>query len=406
PTFHKAKHIKYWLRCLKTLLPTAYTSNDSQRMTFAFFTLSALDLLDALYDHTTADERQGYADWIYRCQHPGGGFRGFTGAKGGNDVDQEGNCWDPANLAATFFALAALIVLGDGMDSVRARECLEWVRRLQRSDGSFGEAIGKGGVIEGGGDIRYCYLAAGVRWVLRRAEMERAGDIDVEGLVGYVGRSVTYEGGIAQAPFHEAHAGCTYCGVGVLKLLGRLPTPGDETKNEGLLQNVLRWLVYRQTLYLLEDDDFTMVGEDLSDLAAKVPEPPFQMQAAYPVPALDAWKESEMSSKVSTEAQQCAGFNGRCNKMLRKPHLQDFNAIRNYLLGKTQHVIGGFGKMCGDPPDILHSYLGLAALATIHEPELRSTDPTLCISMRAREDFEQRTTVPTATKEVSHLDDR
>ncbi|KAL9104072.1 MAG: hypothetical protein Q9163_000924, partial [Psora crenata] len=56
--FHKSKHIKYWLRCLKTLLPSAYTSNDSQRMTFAYFTLSALDLLDALDDHITTEERR------------------------------------------------------------------------------------------------------------------------------------------------------------------------------------------------------------------------------------------------------------------------------------------------------------------------------------------------------------
>ena len=186
PSFSKAKHIKYWLRCLKTLLPTAYTSNDTQRMTFAFFTLSALDLLDALFDHTTIEERQGYTNWIYRCQHAKGGFKGFTGGDGGDKLQGEGDCWDPANLAATFFALAALMILGDGMERVRKRECLEWVRRLQRDDGSFGEAFGRGGVIEGGADIRYCYLATGVRWILRRGDLESLGDIDVESLVRYV----------------------------------------------------------------------------------------------------------------------------------------------------------------------------------------------------------------------------
>ena len=193
PTFHKARHIKYWLRCLKTLLPTTYTGNDSQRMTFAFFTLSALDILDALFDHTSAEERQEYVDWILRCEHPDGGFRGFTGADGGCGVEvkQEGRCWDPANLAATFFALAALMVLAEGMERIRKRECLEWVGRLQRKDGSFGEAIGRGGVIEGGEDTRYCYLAAGVRWILRRGEMEDAvDDTNVESLLGYVQRSV------------------------------------------------------------------------------------------------------------------------------------------------------------------------------------------------------------------------
>ena len=206
PSFNKAKHIKYWLRCLKTLLPTAYTSNDTQRMTLAFFTLSALDLLDALYDHTTIEERQGYVDWIYRCQHADGGFKGFTGGAGGEDAPGEGACWDPANLAATFFALAALMILGDGMERVSKRRCLDWVRRLQRHDGSFGEAIGRNGVIEGGEDVRYCYLAAGVRWILRRGEIGEVDDIEIEGLVLYVENSmVNFSQSFRWLYHHEAH---------------------------------------------------------------------------------------------------------------------------------------------------------------------------------------------------------
>ncbi|KAG8525463.1 uncharacterized protein KY384_009107 [Bacidia gigantensis] len=76
--------------------------------------------------------------------------------------------------------------------------------------------------------------------------------------------------------------------------------------------------------------------------------------------------------------------------MLHKVHLQDFNAMREYLLNKTQHAIGGFGKVVGDTPDILHSYLGLAALACLHDPDLRSIDPILCMSVRARDEFESK----------------
>ena len=75
-------------------------------------------------------------------------------------------------------------------------------------------------------------------------------------------------------------------------------------------------------------------------------------------------------------------------------------------------MIGGFGKLCGDPPgkmarlssfpgflftdqrsDILHSCLGLAALATMRDPDLRTIDPMLCVSVRAREAFEARKTI-------------
>lgn len=190
PVFSKAKHIKYWLRCLKTFLPNQYTSNDSQRMTLAFFTLSALDLLDALQDHTTAHERQGYIDWIYRCQCSDGGFKGFTGTDAGEKVHGDGRCWDPANLAATYFALAALIVLGDSMERIRSLECVQWIRRLQKADGSFGEAIGKDGTIEGGADVRYCYLAAGVLYILRRGNWHSAENIDLDGLTDYIKKSI------------------------------------------------------------------------------------------------------------------------------------------------------------------------------------------------------------------------
>ena len=225
--FNKAQHVKYWLRCLKTHLPTQYTANDSQRITFAFFTLSALDLLGVLHDRTSAAERDDYTEWIYRCEHSDGGFRGFSGADVGEArLDKTPGPWDPANLAATFFALAALTVLGDTLERVKRRKCLAWLETLQLKDGSFGEALGEGGKVEGGGDIRYCYLAAAVRWMLRGDEEiardeEGIKDIDVPALVGFIissqvsmgnrtGKTCadgnkSYEGGIGQAPFHEAH---------------------------------------------------------------------------------------------------------------------------------------------------------------------------------------------------------
>lgn len=191
-TLHKARHIKYWLRCLKTHLPTAYTPNDSQRITLAFFILSALDLLGVLHEKTTPAERTEYVEWILLCQHPGGGFRGFTGTMYGGQSDggTSTNEWDPANLAATYFALAALVVLGEGMQKVRTKETLNWLRSLQRPNGSFGEALGKGGRVEGGEDMRFCYLAALVRSCLRKGAMEEMDDIDVEALVRYIESSV------------------------------------------------------------------------------------------------------------------------------------------------------------------------------------------------------------------------
>lgn len=187
---NRERHIKYWLRCLKTYLPAVhYTSSDSNRVVLAFFIVSALDLLGALYSNTTVAERADYVDWIYRCQHPEGGFRGFTGTNLGALRSEENAHWDPANLPATYFALAALVILGDDLSRVKRRKCLEWLPRLQRADGSFGETLGEGALIEGGRDMRFCNCAAGVRRILRGSggaidhDIE---DINVEGMVRYI----------------------------------------------------------------------------------------------------------------------------------------------------------------------------------------------------------------------------
>jgi len=74
-------------------------------------------------------------------------------------------------------------------------------------------------------------------------------------------------------------------------------------------------------------------------------------------------------------------------QMMKKLHLVDFNGNRRFLLEKTQHLIGGFAKLPvpGTPPDILHSFMGLASLALMREEGLNRLDPTLCISMQAKE---------------------
>lgn len=85
-------------------------------------------------------------------------------------------------------------MLGDGLERVKKKECWEWLKSLQLADGSFGEAHGEGLCVEGERDVRFCYCAAAVRWILRRVrgmseieEREDEGeDIDVEGLVRFV----------------------------------------------------------------------------------------------------------------------------------------------------------------------------------------------------------------------------
>lgn len=226
--FNKQKHVNYWKRCLKTFLPSAYTSTDSNRMLLAFFIVCSLDLLGALHGQTTQAERAGYIEWIYNCQLPDGGFRGFPGADFGGRRSEQNRVWDPANVPATYLALSALLILRDGLERVKRRECLQWLRKLQRPNGSFGQTLGADGAIEGGTDSRFGYCACMARFILRGAvlgDVDGVPDIDVDSLVAciresqvrtqrtlYMSRitltadaSKTYDGGISEAPFHEAH---------------------------------------------------------------------------------------------------------------------------------------------------------------------------------------------------------
>lgn len=212
------RHIKYWQRCLRSLLPTQYTSTDSSRMTLGFFILSALDLLGAGPDTFPEAERANIRKWILKCQHPLGGFCGSPNHRYPDayyvDVGKGEQQMDPANLPATFFALLSLAFVGN-FGGVDRRKCLKWLKKLQRPDGSFGELITQEGKVEGGSDMRYCHVAMAVRWMLGGVEGDE-GDVDVEKLVGHVRAGQTYDGGISESSQHEAHgkssiSKCCFC---------------------------------------------------------------------------------------------------------------------------------------------------------------------------------------------------
>ncbi len=185
----KERHITYWLRCLKVFLPSAYHSMDSNRMMLACFTLSALDLLDALTSKTSEQERALYADWIYNCQRPDGGFRGSPSSNLGDRSNESNTVWDPASVAATFFALCSLVILRDDFSRLKRRECLRWLKKLQREDGSFGQTLGDGGRIEGGFDTRFCHTAMVVRWILNGGSVQSRDDdddVDIDALASKI----------------------------------------------------------------------------------------------------------------------------------------------------------------------------------------------------------------------------
>ncbi|KAL1895922.1 geranylgeranyl transferase type-1 subunit beta [Sporothrix stenoceras] len=434
PPLDNARHLRYWQRCLRTLLPHQYTANDSTRMTLGCFSVAAADVLAAGPTSTsllTPSDRKAFRTWVLACQHPGGGFAGapthvfpkpvyssFDFVEGKSTVGAPGE----ANIAATLFALQLLALLANDETSgetsgksersedrkegaflgVNRNATLRWLRRLQRDNGSFGEYVsevvdprvagGKRSVIGGGADMRYCYIAAMIRWMLGGGSGdEDAQDIDVDALVLYMRRGQTYDGGFSESSTHESHAGYAFCAIAALELLGRAPE-GDPTTTRSQsgndlfargiadLPGLLRWLGSRTFLYKTGDDS----DEE------------------------EEWHESIVTDVTPESLLQPAchpllGFNGRCNKHadscytwwtvgtlailqrhgygLADDTTANWEASRGFLLEQMQHVIGGFSKTPGSPPDVYHSYLSLAALATQGEPTLKAFDPAMSVSL-------------------------
>ncbi|RVX73892.1 hypothetical protein B0A52_02782 [Exophiala mesophila] len=386
-TLDMKRHIKYWTLCAR-LLPEQYTSSDANRMSFGFFIVAALDLLDVLDTVISESERRSWIEWIYACQVPHtGGFRGFTGTNLGGLRSPMNWHWDPASLPNTYFALATLTILGDDLSRVSRNECLRWISRLQAPDGSFGEFFGPEGEVVGGSDPRLCLCAVGTLKLLGADQTTASrpwNDIDQFRLRQFIANCQGLEGGIGEAPLLEAHSGLTYCGIATLSFLSLLSERGssvhDVADQAGLAtEDCARWMLDRQTTWI-EDDEEEDSNDDEADQNRQTP------------------VHAPSDASPIGDPDMIAGFCGRSGKIadtcycfwnvgaltiLGKQDLVNVPAMRRYLLEKVNHIVGGFGKAPGELPDVLHSYLGLAALAIYHEPGLKEFDATFCFSVRA-----------------------
>ncbi len=377
-TFNKAKHVNFWKRC-STLLPQDYQSSDASRLSLGFFIVAALDLLGVLETEILESDRQGWIDWIYSCQVHTGGFRGFPGTNLGAYRNYWNLHWDPASLPSTYLALLTLLIMGDDLARVRRKECLRWLGRLQRPNGSFADFVSEDGDLVGKDDLRMCYCAVGITYILQTGlEKDEKLPFNESALVGFIANCQGHDGGFGQSPMLEAHSGLNFCAVAALGCLNRMKDAGKrplDSKSMDINTNI-DWMLQRQTTWVDED---TSSDEESSS------------------------NESDHANHDVLDESTIAGFNGRLGKMadtcycfwnvgalaiLNQESLVDIIALRHYLCDKAQHMIGGFSKAPGAPPDVMHAYLGLAALAVYREPGLKEMDPILAVSNDAAKRLE------------------
>eukprot|EP00195_Chlamydomonas_chlamydogama_P014941 CAMPEP_0202909804 /NCGR_PEP_ID=MMETSP1392-20130828/50321_1 /ASSEMBLY_ACC=CAM_ASM_000868 /TAXON_ID=225041 /ORGANISM="Chlamydomonas chlamydogama, Strain SAG 11-48b" /LENGTH=548 /DNA_ID=CAMNT_0049599673 /DNA_START=13 /DNA_END=1659 /DNA_ORIENTATION=- len=197
----RASHIQYLQNGLGQL-PAGFASLDASRPWICYWILHSLALLDAkLPDKPTADD---VVYFLSCCQDPRGGY-------GGGPMQLP-------HLAPTYAAVCALVTLGTerallSVDRLKMQDFLTRMCIPPEQGGGF--CIHEGGE----GDLRACYIAMAVAHMLG---LDKHGLAERAGMVEYIRRCQTYEGGLGGEPSNEAHGGYSFCGVAALALLGRL----------------------------------------------------------------------------------------------------------------------------------------------------------------------------------------
>lgn len=335
--FLKAKHVKYFQRCLD-VLPSRFASFDTTRLTLAFFAISGLDLLESL--DVLNEDKSRIIDWIYcmqvlpckdgsnlhRC-----GFRGSSTlalTKKENEVHPAllPIPYDCGHIAMTYTALACLVILGDNLSRVDRKGVIAGLRALQLSDGSYAAHV------DGSeNDMRFVYCAAAISYILQ----DWSG-MDVTSALKYIRVSISYDHGIGQGLHTESHGGLTFCAIATLSLMGKLET----TLSKRELERLQRWCIFRQ--------------------------------------------QTGFHGRPNKPEDTCYSFwIGATLKLLNVFHLTNFKQNREFILSTQNLTVGGLAKYPDNDPDPLHTYTGLGGLCLIGEDGLDAINPALNISKRA-----------------------
>lgn len=155
----KKKHAKSFMRLLH-VMPCDYEEYDLSRLTFAFFSISGLDMLNML-DEMSEDEKKHAVDWIYRLHVKGhGAYDGFQASTMIPDCIENRQ---RGHLAMTYTGLATLLVLGDDFSRIRPyrKSFAQALRHLQQPDGCFSAMT-----VGTESDMRFLYCACCVSFIV------------------------------------------------------------------------------------------------------------------------------------------------------------------------------------------------------------------------------------------------
>ncbi|XVF23875.1 hypothetical protein REPUB_Repub13aG0077100 [Reevesia pubescens] len=313
PYFDRDRHVAF-LEMMYNLIPYHYQSQEINRLTLAFFTISGLHLLQAL-DRVDKDR---VADWVLSFQaHPrskaelnNGQFYGFHGSRSSQFPPDE-NGVSPHNnghLASTYCAVAILKTVGFNLSTIDKEIDIDI---HEKSSAARWKLIDVSAAI--------CFM------------LEDWSGMDREKAKEYILNCQSYDGGFGLMPGLESHGGGTYCAVASLRLMG-----------------------------YIEDD---LLSKDAASSIINVPlllDWSMQRQAT----------DGGFQGRANKSSDTCYAFwVGAVLRILGGYNFIDKIALHRFLL-TCQSEFGGFGKCPGVLPDIYHSYYGYTAFSLLEEPGL------------------------------------
>lgn len=183
----KSRHAKYFKRILH-VMPSQMAPYDSNRMMFAYFAISGLDMLNSL-DMISENDRLAAIEWIYRLQIKNAGIRsGFMASTMLPDNTPDYQC---GYLPMAYTGLATLLVLGDDLSRVDKKSLLEGIKACQSNDGCFIAMI-----TGSESDMRFIYCACCVSSMLddwSGIDKVKAVDYIIKSIVSYFIYTYTYQ---------------------------------------------------------------------------------------------------------------------------------------------------------------------------------------------------------------------
>lgn len=215
--------MNYLLNGFNNGFPSAYTSLDTSRPWLVYWTLHSLDLLG--YE-LNEEETDRVIETLAKFQCEEGGFCG-------GDHSSTGQL---AHLAPTYASILSLAILAQprGYNLINRSTLRSFLKRLKTAEGSF-----RMHAIDGEIDVRAAYCAVVV------GKLTGCWDEELEdGLVDWIAKCQTWEGGFGGVPGAEAHGGYTFCAIAALSLLLNDPITALNSKIN--TASLIYWLTAQQ----------------------------------------------------------------------------------------------------------------------------------------------------------------